>query len=200
MYKTVYTIAIALGILLSLSCGGSEDRAPESPATPDLTVGESNPIPASISEKLAPESLATPDSAAGKATPDASNITEVADGSTPGAVAETALRPPQPLPNVSGHVSEPPFPDSLEQQIISADIVVLASFLSASAGTETIPGPVGEQPTYRPVLTLTFSATEYLKGTGPDEFAVEMRSVGYENFIYDGQRYRGYLTEAEALA
>ena len=81
-----------------------------------------------------------------------------------------------------------------------ADIVVVATFRSVAAGTETMPAPEGEEPTYRPVLTMTFRATEYLKGTGPSEFPVEMRSAGYEEYRIDGQRYRGYLTEADALA
>ena len=46
---------------------------------------------------------------------------------------------------------------------------------------------------------MTFRATEYLKGTGPMEFAVELRSDVYEKYQFNGQRYRGYLTEADAL-
>ena len=81
-----------------------------------------------------------------------------------------------------------------------ADIVVLSTFQSVAAGTETMPAPEGGEPTYRPVLTMTFRATEYLKGTGPSEFPVEMRSAGYEEYRFNGQRYRGYLTKADALA
>ena len=99
-----------------------------------------------------------------------------------------------------GHVLREPYPYSLEQQIMLADIVVVATFRSVAAGTETMPAPEGEQPTYRPVLIMTFRATEYLKGTGPEEFPVELRSAGYEEYRIDGQRYRGYLTEADALA
>ena len=136
-----------------------------------------------------------------KATPTPSSV------ATPNPPAQTAtptlepiLRPPQPLPEISGHVMPEPYPYSLDHQIMLADIVVLATFQSVAAGTETMPAPEGEQPTYRPVLTMTFRATEYLKGTGPSEFPVEMRSAGYEEYRFNGQRYRGYLTKADALA
>ena len=81
-----------------------------------------------------------------------------------------------------------------------ADIVVVATFQSVAAGTETMSAPEGEQATYRPVLTMTFQATEYLKGTGPGDFTVELRGVGYEVYRVGGQYYRGYLTQADALA
>ena len=179
MFKMIHAMAIGLIILLNLSCGGSGKHSPESSATLDATNRESPPNVASV--------------------------VEVADGPPSQAVTlvpeqESTLRPPQPLPETSGHVMPEPYPYSLEQQIMLADIVVLATFQSVSPGTETMPAPEGEQPTYRPVLTMTFRATEYLKGTGPKEFAVELRSDGYEEYRFNGQRYRGYLTQAEALA
>ena len=81
-----------------------------------------------------------------------------------------------------------------------SNIVVLATFQSVAAGTETMPAPEGEQPTYRPVLTMTFDANQYLKGTGPNQFTVEMRSEGYETYRVNGKLYNGYLTQADALA
>ncbi len=83
---------------------------------------------------------------------------------------------------------------------MSSPVIVLASFIAVAGSTETVPGPPGEQPTYRPVLTWHFRADEYLKGSGPSEFYVEARAIGGEEFWEGGQRYSGYLTETKAQA
>jgi hypothetical protein len=46
---------------------------------------------------------------------------------------------------------------------------------------------------------MNFRATEYLKGSGPTTFAVELRAVGNEQYWENNQRYNGYLTRAKAL-
>ncbi len=76
---------------------------------------------------------------------------------------------------------------SIEEQILTSAVIVRASLLSATAGTETVAGSAGVAPTYRAVQELRFSAREYLKGTGPEEAVVVVRSD------------HTYLTEAEAL-
>ena len=91
---------------------------------------------------------------------------------------------------------------SLDRQIFTSDVIVLAEFVSATAAVKTIPGKPNQQPTYRPAMTLTFTATEYLKGSGPNTFSVELwdKTGWNEEYLENGQRYAGYLTEAKALA
>ena len=86
---------------------------------------------------------------------------------------------------------------SIDQQILDADVIVIASLVSATADVQTIPSKPGVAPTYRPMQTLSFRANEYLKGTGPAEFTVEVLddSLGIHTH---GDLYEGYLTEAEA--
>ena len=112
--------------------------------------------------------------------------------------SKPTLRPPQPIPEMHSSRQYYIGPPSIDRQILDADVIVLASFRSATAGTETMPSPEGEQSTYRPVLTLNFTATEFLKGTGSNGFSVEMRSTK-EQYWTGGKLYLGYLTEAEAL-
>ena len=112
--------------------------------------------------------------------------------------SKPTLRLPQPIPEMHSSRQYYIGPPSIDRQILDADVIVLASFRSATAGTETMPSPEGEQSTYRPVLTLNFTATEFLKGTGSNGFSVEMRSTK-EQYWTGGKLYLGYLTEAEAL-
>ena len=88
---------------------------------------------------------------------------------------------------------------SIDQQILESDIIVVATFDSATAAVQTIPGESGVAPTYRPIHVLNFRATEYLKGTGPTEFTVEVLDDSY-GIETNGNLYKGYLTEAEAKA
>ncbi len=87
---------------------------------------------------------------------------------------------------------------SIDQQILDSDIIVVASFVTASPGVQTIPGDSGVAPTYRPAQILSFQANQYLKGTGPNEFRVEVLDDSYGVDV-NGNLYRGYLTEAEAM-
>ena len=179
MYRIVLTLATGTILLLTLACTETKEPTPTSVAIMEDTTALPNSATAVITG-IDVQTSASPITA----TP------------TP----EPTLRPPQPIPETTGHITRDPYPYSLEQQIMFADIVVLATFQSIAAGTETMPAPEGEQPTYRPVLTMTFRASEYLKGTGPNQFAVELRSEGYETYRIDGQLYDGYLTESDALA
>ena len=81
---------------------------------------------------------------------------------------------------------------SIDQQILDSDIVVVATFVSATASTETVSSDSGGSPTYLPVQVLRFRASEYLKGTGPTEFVVEVR--------VQERDYDGHSTEAAALS
>ena len=122
----------------------------------------------------------------------------------PTATSTPTLRPPDPLPGMIGSTLDEYFflIPSLDRQIFTSDVIVLAEFVSATAAVKTIPGKPNQQPTYRPAMTLTFTATEYLKGSGPNTFSVELwdKTGWNEEYLENGQRYAGYLTEAKALA
>lgn len=83
-----------------------------------------------------------------------------------------------PTPNVLSTASSfpPPrlTPDTLDQYIFSADVIVRASLLSAAAAVE------GAGTAFRPVNNLRFRAIEYLKGTGAAEFTVQVSPPAYE--------------------
>ena len=66
-------------------------------------------------------------------------------------------------------------PPPLDWQILDADAIVVANFVSATAGVDTYEGP---PPAYLPMHTLNFTATQYLKGTGPTQFTVEVLDYG----------------------
>ena len=112
-----------------------------------------------------------------------------------------SLRPPQPIPRIQTALSNPYsyVSPSIDQQILDADVIAVASFVSATAGVQTLPGDTGVAPTYRPMQILTFRAAEYLKGTGPTEFTVEVLELS-RGIVTNGDLYTGYLTQQEALA
>ena len=114
---------------------------------------------------------------------------------------EPTLRPPDPLPEIQTYYEDPygNVPYSLDRSVFSADVIVLASFQSATGDAQTVPSSdSGVAPTYRPMQTMRFRAAEYLKGTGPTEFIVEVLDDSWE-YYSGGNRYNGYLTEAEAM-
>ena len=152
-----FLVALAVWVLIAVACG-----------TTDV------PPPVPQSESPAPASSAA----------------------APGPGLETSA--PTPIPPLS--VPTPTVPifhplvnplslvsPSIEEQILTSAVIVRASLLSATAGTETVPSGGGVAPTYRPLQELRFRAHEYLKGTGPSEALVVVRGD------------HTYLTEAEAL-
>ena len=66
-------------------------------------------------------------------------------------------------------------PPPLDWQILDSDVIVVANFVSATAGVDTYEGPPAA---YLPMHTLQFRASQYLKGTGPTEFTVEVLDYG----------------------
>ncbi len=102
--------------------------------------------------------------------------------------AGPALLIPTPTPRILSHAINREWlvSPSLEEQIFTSKFIVVASLLSAAADTETVRSGQGVAPTYRALQTLRFRVHEYLKGTGPNEIAVAVRSL------------HSYLTEAEA--
>ena len=106
------------------------------------------------------------------------------DAPVPGSTQ--ALSVPTPTPQILSHSIERTWlvSPSLEEQIFTSKVIVRASLLSATAGTETVPSDPGVAPTYRALQVLRFRAHEYLNGTGPEETVVVVRSD------------HSYLTEA----
>ena len=65
---------------------------------------------------------------------------------------------------------------SIEQQIFLADVIARATLQSATAAVETLPSNPGVAPTYLAVQELRFTVHEYLKGSGPTDLLVVVRS------------------------
>ena len=63
---------------------------------------------------------------------------------------------------------------SVDLQIFDTDVIVVASLVSAAAGVQQ------DGDVYRPGQILRFRSSEYLKGTGPVEFVVEVPIVEFE--------------------
>ena len=112
-----------------------------------------------------------------------------------------SCRSPQPIAEIE-EVALPPrdllVPAGIDEQIFRSDIIVVASFVSATAGVQTVPGGIGVSPTFRPMQVLTFRASEYLKGTGPAIFTVEVLD-GRTAIYTEGNMYEGYLTSDAAM-
>ena len=175
MTRLIITTLFLAATLPALAC------SPDTPATPMPTIP-----PTSI---LTPTHLPTP----------TATLTPTPQP-TPTPTPETTLRPPQPIPEMDVYrlpaaAYKSP---SIDQQILDSDVIVVASLVSVTAGVQTIPGKPGVAPTYRPMQTLSFRATEYLKGTGPAEFSVEVLDSSRSIHTH-GDLYEGYLTEAEAM-
>ena len=77
-------------------------------------------------------------------------------------------------------------PPTLDWQILDSERIVIANFVSAEAAVETLPP---ETPGYRPMHVLRFRASEYVKGTGPSEFTVEIADHTPE--LASGEAQRG---------
>ena len=129
------------------------------------------------------------------ATPDGApmgTLTAVPTPTTPSApdapTPERGLLVPTPTPGILSYAINRAWlvSPSLEEQIFTSEVIVIASLLSATAGTETVPSDPGVASTYRAAQVLRFRVHEYLKGTGPKEAVVRVRSR------------HSYLTEGEA--
>ena len=112
--------------------------------------------------------------------PAPTGVVTPAPTSTPGTAARPALLVPTPTPYVHGSTPSDIWyvSPSLEEQIFASDIIVRASFTSASTSTETVPSGPGVAPTYRAVNLLRFTVHEYLKGSGPSQVVVVVREEG----------------------
>ena len=66
-------------------------------------------------------------------------------------------------------------PPSINEQILTSDVIIRASLLSATAETETVSSGARVASTYRPLQKLRFTVHEYLKGSGPAQAIVIVR-------------------------
>ena len=69
------------------------------------------------------------------------------------------------------------YPPSLDMQIFAADIVVVATLVSVTADVQS------DGDLFLPVQSLSFRSSQYLKGTGPTEFVVEVPIDEFEPTI-----------------
>ena len=178
LWKILPFWVLLVGVLVVTGCGSESVDSP----TPTASA---TPIPTAVATPpLDSESTPTPTAL-----------------STPSPTLTPTLRPSQPIPQAQSATVNPIsfVSPSIDQQILDADVIVVASFVSATAGVQTIPGSSGTAATHRPMQTLKFSATEYLIGTGPDEFIVEVLDTS-RGVYTRGDLYKGYLTEKEAMA
>ena len=111
------------------------------------------------------------------------------------------LPPPQPIEKVYPYAYPPDAyrAPGIDEQIYRSDVIVVATLQTATAAVQTVPSETDEAPTYLPMEVLTFQASEYLKGTGPTTFTVEVldNRPGIYSDHYN-ETYAGYLTSAEA--
>ena len=85
-------------------------------------------------------------------------------------------------------------PPSLDWQILDSTAIVVASHVSTTAAVETVPT---DPPLYRPMHILKFRASEYLKGTGPNDITIEVTDT---TPYMPGGRQKEYATREEAVA
>ena len=203
-------LMILLLVVVACSSGDTETPTPDPPTAPSIPMAMQapSPTPPSVptSQTTQTPSRATSTTAAlGGTASRAKPGTSSAPSNTSDSIATSepmpVLRPPNPLQRIYSHTlpGEQFLVPSLARQIISSEVIVLANFVSVAAGTETVPCAEGELPTYRRTMTLNFRAVEYLKGTGPTNFKIEIRDIGGEQYWDGGERYNGYLTESKAL-
>ena len=85
-------------------------------------------------------------------------------------------------------------PDSVDQYIFRADIIVRASFLSAAAGVESA------GVAFLPVNNLRFRAVEYLKGAGAAEFTVAVAPLAYSETTHATRQEAQRVAEEQLAA
>ena len=98
---------------------------------------------------------------------------------TPADPANTSsLRVPTPTVGIFSAPVNPIWyvPPALEEQIFTSTVIARASLLSVSAAVEEVESGPGVAPTYHAIQELSFTVHEYLKGSGPPELVVVVRS------------------------
>ena len=142
--------------------------------------------------------------------PTPAGTTESASNLTATATPASTLAPmPTPTPTLSptpsptamadsvAHMTFRPArltPDSVDQYIFRADIIVRASFLSATAGVESAGAA------FLPVNNLRFRAVEYLKGAGATEFTVAVAPLAYSETTHATRQEAQRVAEEQLAA
>ena len=99
----------------------------------------------------------------------------------------SGLLVPTPTPVIMANTAYTPWSVSPSlEEMVATPVIVRATLVLVSAGTETVTSGPGVAPTYRPVQTLRFRVHEYLKGSGATSTVVTIRGD------------HTFLTEAEA--
>ena len=197
------TTLLAVAVVAGCSADGVDKATPTTPAeqalAPTITP-QALPAPterstkAPVTDSIHPPPPTTTPTPSPVATPNPPSQT-----ATPTPVVPTPAV--QPIPPSTGSQVGSVLPvwdltPSLDEQIFFSDIIVVATLASVSASTESVPGDSGGSIKYRPLHVLQFRANQYLKGTGPNDFTVE---VSVQPGIADARDYSGYSTEAAAL-
>ena len=182
MKKLILASLFVISAFVALACAHEDVDTPSLPS--EL---ESMPTPQVSPRPTEASRTSTP-----PPTPESSR------SSTP--TPEATLRSPQPIPRIQTTLIDPYslVSPSIDQQILDARAIVVASLVSATAAVQTIPGDPGVASTFRPMQVLRFRANQYLKGEGPAELTVEVLDSSYGIEIR-GNLYSGYLTEVEAM-
>ena len=131
----------------------------------------------------------------------ASNLTATATPAPLLAQTPTPTPSPTPAPTAMAdgvaHMAFPPprlTPDTIDQYIFRADIIVRASLLSAAAGVE------GSGAAFLPVNNLRFRAVEYLKGAGAAEFTVAVAPFAYPGNTHSTRQEAQRVAEEQLAA
>ena len=187
MNKLVLIAMLWVLVLLAVACTSNSTETVVPTRESEFVVSEA-PSPATQAPTPAPSPTEDPrPETPGAETPEQVMPTPKAVVATPAPTvsledAAPSGEPEEPLPTEepSEEVSITPSiwvndaAPSVDLQIFDADVIVVASLVSATAGVQQ------DGDVYRPGQILHFRSSEYLKGTGPVEFVVEVPIVEFE--------------------
>ena len=176
-----------MAVFLAVACSSSVTETVIPTREAEVVVSEAQ-SPATQVQTPTPSPTEDPRSEApGTEAPERVMPTTKAVVATPGPTvsledAAPSEEPEEPLPTEepSEEVSITPLiavidtAPTVDLQIFDADVIVVASLVSATAGVQQ------DGDVYRPGQILRFRSSEYLKGTGPTEFVVEIPIVEFE--------------------
>ena len=167
-----------LAVFLAVACTSSVTETVVPMREAEVVVSEA-PSPATQAQTPAPSPTEDPrPETPGAETPEQVMPTPKAVVATP--APTVSLEDPAPTKEPKEEVSYSPLiwvndaAPSVDLQIFDADVIVVASLVSATAGVQQ------DGDVYRPGQILRFRSSEYLKGTGPTEFVVEVPIVEFE--------------------
>ena len=181
--RTVILTCLAVGIVVA-ACSSDGTQTPTATSPPATSV-----IPMATQ---APPPMSTPTTTPA---PTATKVVTPIPSTPPSRPPQSTQspRPPQYQPPEQVHhmiLREAFMIPSIDRQIFSADVIVLANFVSATAKTETT--TTEGTCAYWPILTLNFTVVEYLKGTGPTNFSIDLRDDSKPHYWVNGVKTDRY--------